>query len=376
MSPRSNKRKDNTIVIYSAGDVCIRRENPESAFAMVRATLSQGDINFCQLETMFSNRGTLLPQAHAPERSSPDNAMALKYARFDVVSLAGNHCMDWGADALFDTMNILKQNGHLTLGVGKNIVEARKPALVERKGTRVAFLSYNSILPAGYWATDKRPGCAPLRIYTVYEQVELSQPGTPARIRTFPMPEDFEGMLQDIAKVRAKADIVMLSLHWGLHFIPAELAEYQRAIGHAAIEAGVDLILGHHAHVLKPVEVYKGKVIFYSLGNFAFDSTFDPGEEYRKQLNPSWVSDPEYAGYCFPPDSRKTILVKCTIGNKRIQRVSFLPVYIKPTVQPEILSRDDKRFDDVVNYMKQITVNQGISTKYSIEDDEVLVLEA
>lgn len=376
MNPRSNKGKEDTIILYGTGDLCIKRDNPESTFALVKSTLSKGDINFCQLETMFSDRGTPMPQALVPERSSPDNAIALKSARFDVVSLAGNHCMDYGADALFDTMDILKKNGHLTVGAGKNIAEARKPALINRKGTRVAFLSYNSILPVGYWATDKRPGCAPLRVYTVYEQVELSQPGTPARIRTFPRPEDLEDMLKDIAKAKAKADIVVLSIHWGLHFIPAELAEYQRVIAHTAIDAGVDLILGHHAHILKPVEVYKGKVIFYSLCNFAFDSDFDAGEEYRMRLNPRWVIDPQYANYCFPPDSRKTILVKCIISDKHIQRVSFLPIYIKPTVQPEILSRSDKRFDDVVKYMRQITASQGLGTKYSIDGNEVVPSEA
>jgi poly-gamma-glutamate synthesis protein (capsule biosynthesis protein) len=88
--------------------------------------------------------------------------------------------MDWGQEAFFDTIEALKGEGISVIGVGKNIEEARKPAILESKGSRVAFLAYNTILPMGYWADANRPGCAPMRAWTLYEQIEHDQPGTPA----------------------------------------------------------------------------------------------------------------------------------------------------------------------------------------------------
>ena len=118
---------------------------------------------------------------------------------------------------------------------------------------------------------------------------------------------------------------------------PAVIADYQTDIAHAAVDAGADLVLQHHSHILKGIEVYGGKVIFYGLGNFAIEVHFMTKEwaenpqikTVRKTLNPDWNPPyPDYPSFPFPPDSRKTILVKCTINNKKISRVSFLPVII------------------------------------------------
>ena len=373
MSNQSNE----SILLCAVGDVCINRKESKSIFDFTMPIISKADISFCQLETSISDRGSPLPQNRLHFRASPDTASALKHAGFDVVSFASNHCMDYGSDAFLDTIEILKKNGLLPLGVGKNIDEARNPVIVERKGTTIGFLSYNSILPVGYWADREKPGCSPLRIYTLYEQIEPEQPGTRCRIRTFPMHEDFEGMKKDIKNLKFQVDIVIVSLHWGLHFTPADLAEYELEVGHAAIDCGADLILGHHAHILKAIEVYEGKVIFHSLANFAFDysrQATTPEEEARRlNFNPTWKNDPEYEGYTFPADSRKTILVKCSISNKQISKVSFLPVYINGQAQPKILSRDDKRFNELVDYIKQITIEQGFGTTYTIEGEEVVV---
>ena len=372
-----NNKSSESITLCAVGDVCINRKNPKSIFDFTMPTINKADISFCQLETSFSDRGSPLPQNRLHFRASPDAASALRYAGFDVVSFASNHCMDYGSDAFLDTINTLKENGMLPLGAGKNIDEARKPVIIKRKGISIGFLAYNSILPVGYWADGDKPGCCPLRIYTLYEQIEPEQPGTRCRIRTFPMAEDFEAMKQDIRKLRAEVDILIVSFHWGLHFTHADLAEYELEVGHAAIDCGTDLVLGHHAHILKAIEVYKGNVIFHSLGNFAFDYSrraTTPEEEARRlSFNPTWKYDPEYAGYTFPVDSRQTVVAKCLISDKRISRVSFLPAHINGRAQPEILSRDDKRFDELVNYLKEITIQHGFDTKYAVDGEEVIV---
>jgi poly-gamma-glutamate synthesis protein (capsule biosynthesis protein) len=153
-------------------------------------------------------------------------------------------------------------------------------------------------------------------------------------------------------------------------------------MAHAAIDAGADLILQHHAHMLRGIEVYSDKVIFYGLGNFAEEVYFmteewvqsTKGQEDIKYLNPDW-NPPylDYPSYPFPPDSRKTIIAKCTINNKEINRLSFLPAYINNKAEPEILTPENGRFGEVVRCMEEITEDQGLATRYTVDGDEVIV---
>jgi len=257
---------------------------------------------------------------------------ALTYAGFHVVSFASNHTLDWGVDALLDTIDVLKQNGLAVIGVGKDIEEARKPLILERKGVKVAFLAYCSVHRPGYEATADKPGLVPMRAWSIYQPLE-HQPGTPGvRIRTFPDPGDLEAMEEDIRRARTLADVVVVSMHWGIHFERATIAMYQRRVGHAAINAGADLIIGHHAHILKGMEVYKGKVIVYSMCNFAMATTYERALHRRENIPGwremhkayDWELDPDYSGYAWPYDSRKSIVVKALIEDKKVARVSFL----------------------------------------------------
>jgi poly-gamma-glutamate capsule biosynthesis protein CapA/YwtB (metallophosphatase superfamily) len=366
--------------ILAAGDVAPLRDDPDSIFDNVRDVLKKGDISFCQLEINLSRKGSPLPQARLAMQADRDKtARSFKNAGFNVISFAGNHCLDWGIESFADTIDALKEQQIRVVGVGKNISEARVPAIFESKGTKVALLAYNTILPQGYWAEPDRPGCAPMRAFTFYEQVEHDQPGTACRTHTFANRSDLKAMVDDIHKAKAKADVVVLSMHWGIHFVPAVIADYQREMAYAAIDAGADIILGHHAHILKGIEVYKGKAIFYSLCNFALDLA--PAKEMLDRprhkeimtLNPDWVPDPEYPTYYMPKDSRKTMLVKCTISGGKIERVSFLPTMINKKSQPEILASSDERFNDVLSYVKEITFSQGLPASFKVAGDEVII---
>jgi poly-gamma-glutamate capsule biosynthesis protein CapA/YwtB (metallophosphatase superfamily) len=371
--------EQNRITVLAVGDVLVNRDDPDSIFASVAPTIKSADIAVCQLEAIYSERGIPLPQARVAVRAHKRNAPSIKKAGFNVVSFAGNHALDWGADAFFDTIEVMRETGINPIGVGKNIEEARRPQFIQCKGTRIAFLAYNSILPIGYWADVHRPGCAPMRAWTIYEQVEHDQPGTPARIHSFANENDKAAMIEDIKKTKAQADLVMVSMHWGIHFTEAVIAMYQREVGYAAIDAGADAIIGHHAHILKAIEIYKGKPIIYSLCNFAFDMPLP--EEVLKSarfkelmaLNPSWTIDPKYKSYPFPVDSRMTMACKIYISDKQIKKVSFLPALINENTQPRFLSNKENEFQDVLNYMRKISKMQSITTKYSVEGDEVVV---
>lgn len=367
------------VCIYAVGDVGPSRPDPDTLFDLVRARIQAADVAFMQLELPISTRGFRLPQVRHTDRAPAASADAFRRAGFHVVSLAGNHCMDWGPDALNDTVAALTSSGLQVVGVGNDILEARRPVFVQSKGRRIAFLAYSSILPQGYWATEARAGCAPMRAWTHYEQIEHDQPGTPCRVHTFANREDLQALVDDVAAARAQADFVAVSIHWGIHFVPGVIADYQRDVGRAAIDAGAGVVLGHHAHILKGVDVYKGRPIIYSLCNFAMDLHMDEKHANSKgfreiqKLHPDWQPDFSIT-YNFPPDSRYTVVAKCLLSGSGA-RISLLPAFIGPMSQPEILAATDPRFAEVKGYLERYTASQGLNARYVQAGDE-LVLEA
>jgi len=364
--------------LIAVGDVGPNRPDPSQCFDLSRDLLRTGDLTFCQLECNLTDRGARLPQVRHTHRSTAKAAVAMRQAGFDVVSYAGNHCMDWGADAFFDTIAALRAADLSVLGVGKDIAAARVPVIREVDGVRVAFLAASSILPLDFWATPSRPGCVPMRAHTVYEQIEQDQPGTPARIHSFAHREDLAALVADVEGARGQADVVIVSLHWGIHFIPATIADYQREVGHALIDAGADLILGHHAHILKGIEVYKDKPIFYSIGNFAIDLPMTPehaaGKGFREiqALSPGWEPDFDSL-YNFPPDSRMTMFVRAELTKQGLGRVGFHPAFINPNAQPAPMPPEDERFGQVTDYVAWCSEQAGLASRLDVEGDIVWV---
>ncbi|MFC1987449.1 CapA family protein [Chloroflexota bacterium] len=335
--------------IYAVGDTKPDRPNPESLFELALPTLKQADILLGHLEHPLS---------------SPDKVSALTYAGFDVMSFGGNTHLAEGEEAFLETIDTVTRNNIQIVGVGRNIDEARKPVILERKGTKVGFLAYSSVSPKGHEAEPNKPGCVPMRASTYYEQVDW-QAGTPPKIITLANKDDLAAMLDDIKKLRPLVDVLILSMHWGVHLVAAVIAMYQKEVAYAAIDAGVDLILGSHAHILKGIEVYKDKAIFHSLCNFVMPT--------NKGASDKWY-DPEYPDYTYPFDSRKSLVAKCLISNKKVEKVSYLPVMINPHAQPEILPRSDKRSSEVFDYIEWCCRDQGLDTRFSWEGDEVVVL--
>ena len=378
--------KDKSIQFYATGDVGMNRPDPDSIFQYVKEYLGKADLLFGQLEPCLASCGTPASQCRLPMKGDPKGGAAIKRAGYDVISFATNHCMDWGREAFFETLEVLEKNDLHPIGAGRTIVEARRPYIAEipvngadkEEVVRVGFLAYNSILPANYYADEDRPGCAPLRGITYYEQIEPDQPGTPCKIHTFPVEEDMAALLLDVEKLRPQVDILVLSMHWGIHFIPAIIADYQRMAAHRAIDHGVDLVLGHHPHVLKPVEVYKGKAIFYSMGNFALDppNMFDPdvqkkkSHEAIKNLNP----DMKNKGKIMPEDSFKSMVFCADIREKKLENVGFVPVMLDEKCDPHILKPEETAYQELIDYMIRINESQGIYTDFRRMGDRLVVV--
>jgi hypothetical protein len=363
---------NNNVTILGVGDVGPLHEPIARYSELVRPVLAQGDIRFAQCERVYSERGALHPNSGGEHtRLKPEMASVFTDCGFNVVSVASNHAMDWGADALLDTMDVLRGRGMHVIGAGRNLEEARAPAIVESKGVRVAFLAYCSILRDGYEAGPAKPGVAPLRIHTSYRPFDY-QPGIPPEVTTEPHQKDFAAMLDDIRKARARADVVVVSLHWGIHYIPRMIAGYQPVVARAAFEAGADMIFGHHAHTPKAIGVHDGKVCFYSLSNFIMSSTSKSPEKASVFEQRYGVTlDPDYPHLSYGSDAKRSFIAKAIVTRKGVEKVSFLPVLIDRELRPEPLRRGDPRFDDAVRFMSW--VSEGYGAKLMPEGDEVLV---
>ena len=240
------------ITIAAVGDLMLggraepflKEFGPDYPFTDVMPFLSRADVVVGNLESSISTRGTAVENKKFTLRAGPIAALALKKAGIRVVTLANNHSMDFGPLALKDTLGVLDQHEILYTGAGMDLDDARSPAVLKIKGKTIAFLSYSLTFPLEFFASASRPGTAP-----GYAEFVKS----------------------DIEKARPTADLVVVSFHWGAELMTAA-KDYQVELGRKAIDWGADLVLGHHPHVLQELEVYQGRLIAYSLGNFVFGS--------------------------------------------------------------------------------------------------------
>jgi poly-gamma-glutamate capsule biosynthesis protein CapA/YwtB (metallophosphatase superfamily) len=369
--------KNEVITLLGTGDLLIDREKPETIFRHVAGILRAADITFGNTEQTYAEGGYLI-RGHGTNSESR-NLPAVVDAGFDVISLANNHTLDWGVETLLATLEMMKEAGIPYVGAGKNIAEARLPVILERKGTRVGFLAFSSVHPKGYEAQDDRPGLNPIRIWTIYEQTDY-QPGTPPRIVTLPYKEDLAAMVESIRTLKKEVDIVVVSMHWGQHIIPRIIPEYCIDVGHAAIDAGADLILGTHTHIGKGIEVYQGKAIFYSTGNFAAEigpsQTKGAGGDFAHKLVEKYgaVVDPECPSFALPHESRRTMIVKAVIEDGEIKRISYIPCFVNKDAEPEIVTRDNPRAQQVYDYFEDISHSENLPVSFAWDEDEVLVL--
>lgn len=366
-----------SIVLLGCGDVGAMHAPTSQFSTLVRETLASGDIRFANLELVYSDKGS--PQVHSNSRArvKPELASIITECQFDVVSIASNLALCWGPEALLDSTKLIGSKGVLATGAGKNLEEACKPAIIEREGIRVAFLAYCSVVPEGFAAGPHKPGVAPLRARTYYDGFDW-QPGMPPRVVTVPYEEDMRAMVGHIEAAKKDAHCVVVSFHWGLHFLPRLIADYQRIAAQAAFDAGADLILGHHAHLPKGVEIFDGKACFYSLSNFIMTDEEPQTPEKNAAYNRLWgqfggkaEDDPAYSH--FPPgaDGKRSLIAKFVLSKKGVERISFLPVLIDKQLRPEVLRNGDPRFDDMVRYMDWSS--EGMNHRFKIEGDEVVV---
>ena len=234
--------------ILLAGRVgkAIAKYGSSAPFSKVARLLRSADLAVGNLECCLSTRGKALEDKTYTFRGRPEAAAALRAAGFDLVTLANNHAGDYGAEALLDTRQACRDCGVTPVGAGKDAAEARRPVFVRvgRPPRTIAFLSFSNMLPKEVYAGATRPG---------------TNPAYADRVK------------RDIAAARTQADLVIALFHWGEELSSAP-TKSQRFLAHAAADAGADLVVGHHPHVLQGLEVRGKCIIAYSLGNFLFPS--------------------------------------------------------------------------------------------------------
>lgn len=212
------------------------------AFAGVGAELLAADLAIGNLECPVARGGAAVSKRWT-FRADP-RVLPLLGRYFGAVSLANNHSGDYGKGALVETMQHLAAHSLPFFGAGVDLEGAHRPLFVTRRGVRIALLGYNEFLPRAFEAGPSTPGVA----WSEDEQV-----------------------VHDIRQARAAgADLVIPFMHWGFEH-EREASRRQRELAHAMIEAGADAVIGAHPHVTQPIEIFRGKVIAYSLGNFVFD---------------------------------------------------------------------------------------------------------
>ncbi|MBD2867549.1 CapA family protein [Paenibacillus arenilitoris] len=212
--------------------------------------LSESDLTAGNLEHPVTNGGTPAEGKDYVFKGSPDALPPLRNAGFDVVSLANNHTLDQGVEGLLDTMRHLEDAGIAHVGAGSNDTEAFAPVIKEAKGIKVAFIGLSRVVPSVEWKADKN-------VAGVAETYDTRR------------------AVAAIKKAKEQADVVAVMVHWGKERVDRP-EPYQRDFARQYIDAGADLVIGSHPHVLQGFETYKGKWIAYSLGNFIF-SAFPKG---------------------------------------------------------------------------------------------------
>ncbi len=239
------------------------------------AILESGDITVANLEAALSDRGAPLPNKEIWLRGRPSSGPALTGAGIDAVNLANNHILDYDTESLLQTFDVLQQNGVVHFGAGEDLGRARRPAFIEAKGLRVALLGYNEFAPL-YFSLD----------YPRSFEATATQSGTPP-LR--------QAMVEaDVREAKKVSDAVVVYLHWGVEGSDFPLPT-QRTMAHGFIDAGADLVAGTHPHVLQGIELYRGRPILYSLGNYVYDQRQPKQVEtliFMVTLTPGGLTDP------------------------------------------------------------------------------------
>ena len=307
MALRQELSNARTIHIAAVGDIMLDRSlghviesgDLSYPFAEVREALDTADITVGNLESSLGDIGEPVAKSYNFQ-APPKAAESLALAGFDVMSLANNHAMDFGSEALIQAIDLLARSGMAAVGAGSDYSDARKPVILEEAGIRIAFLAYVDV-PVEVTGFDTRTweaGAESTGLAWAYPNL----------------------ISQDVRTAQANSDVVVVLLHSGYEFLQ-DPSPPQIASARAAIDAGASLVISHHSHLLQGVEFYKDGVIAYGLSNFAFDMDGSPD----------------------------SAILNVWLDGEGVHHIEFVPVSIGPWGQPALaMPIDSQRIRDEI----------------------------
>lgn len=250
-------------------------------FEKIKAKFEDSELVVGNLESPFCS-GDLIPAfpMKTPLKADPGYAQGLKWAGFDVLNLSNNHVLDYGEQAVAETQHTLNDHKILHFGYGKDLDEAKRMRIVQVEGMKVGFVGYTDVLiDSPFFAGSSIRGVAGFVI---------------------------DDAVEDTIRNRQRVDFLVISLHWGIEYFHLPTPD-QIDNARKLIDAGADVVIGHHPHVLQGIEKYKRGLIAYSLGNFVFSEVLWEWHtpEGEKRLTK----------YALKKDNRQTVIFKVDIGN-------------------------------------------------------------
>jgi poly-gamma-glutamate capsule biosynthesis protein CapA/YwtB (metallophosphatase superfamily) len=364
--------------IVAVGDIVLQLDEPAPYFAASAQVTRDADVAIGQVEVPHTTETAVnaLTVPAPPARMSDLAAMA--DAGYDIATVAGNHAFDLGERGVLDTLSAAQSFGMVTTGTGANIAAAMEPAIVERDGTRIGVLSFNCVGPRESWATSRKAGAAFVKVLTHYDLDDLN-PGNPPQIYTFADRASLSRMTDAITALAADVDVVVVALHKGYGHTPARIDDYEYEIAHAAIDAGADAVVGHHSHIMRGIELYRGRPIYHGLGNFVtITDALTPPEDSESEELKAWAKrrvemygfspDPAMPGYPFHPESRNTAIAVLDVDDTGVH-AGVIPCWIDESAAPVPLAEGDR--DSVLAYIQDISQRAGLDTQFTWHGDVV-----
>ncbi|WP_341897191.1 CapA family protein [Sphingobium sp. YR657] len=352
-----------TIDIALLGDIILDAPEPDHWLSGIAPVTRAADVAIGHLEVPHTDRGQEMKGDVPAPGANPDHLDALARAGIDALSMAGNHMSDCGAIGIADTVDRLDTLGIAHCGAGQDLAQARQPAILERDGRRIALLSYNCVGPEISWATADRAGSA-----YVHVQATDGGPSRPQAELGDIDPASLTQMAQDIAAARAIADLVIVALHKGITHRSADLAPYERPLAQAAIDAGADIVASHHAHIVRGIEIYRGKPIYHGLGNgVVVTHALSPAQDHparkewaeRRKTMFGFEPDPAYTLAPFHPEAVNGMIGRVRWHADGRIEAGFTSIWSEAPGRPII--PDAQTAGDVAAYIDRIGQKAGLA---------------
>ena len=310
--------QEDTVLLFG-GDVLIKAST-ESIYKNngvtglvseeILAEMQNADIMMVNHEFQFSTRGEPMEDKQFTFQTDPKNVQILLDLGIDIVSLANNHSLDFGQDALQDTFVTLDEAGILYAGAGDSKERAEELQVIEVNGKKFGFLAATRVIPVAGWdVRNKQPG-----LFTTYDDTRL---------------------VERIRESKEECDFLAVYVHWGIEREEYP-EEYQNVIAKHCVEAGADVIIGAHPHVLQGIEFIEGKPIFYSLGNYIFNNS-----------------------------TPKTMLVKVLIKSDDTVEYSLIPAFV---TNGQTQAMEGAEAEEIYTYMNEISVKNYVNRDGSVTD--------